>query len=307
MTVFASFMALQSLIGVIVKVVILFLIIAAGIMIATWIAMYFNPALFVLLILPMTLATVTFGLVAVVVTYILIVANGVLHMNNHSKVPGVPSRPSCVVPEQWLTMYDLSKKQIQEIQVGDRLWPDNRVTAVLCLNGWGSTLYNLDNIQVSGTHRVLYKDKWIYVKDHPDAERCVISRTSLLYCLNTESKRIEMGQYVFCDWDEIFDKEKDQRHLFSLMPETKRENRYIHEFFDRGWSGDTLVEMEYGVKKEIRNVEIGDKLEGGFVVEGTVKIGTDLAKMYHLLTDHAFFVLDGQLYEDYNSCIESNL
>jgi hypothetical protein len=309
-TVFGAYMALQSLIGVIIKVIIFFLIIAAGVIVAAWIAMFFSPALLATFLYPVIAATATFAVVAAMITTVIVISNETLHMNNQSKVPGVPSRPSCFAPETMVRMQDGSQRCISELEVGDVLWPTNRVTARLVLDGRGSTMYQIGSVVVSGSHRVRGETgKWVYVKDDPRAKR--IDRVCpLLYCLNTESKRIELGdetKLLFCDWDEIF--EEEERKLFRYMPRTKQKREYIGMYFDAGWPVDTMLLMKNGVRKPIQEVQVGDVLERNVVVEGIVQLGDNTlgVAMYNLLTNQQHYYVNEEKYADYNSCIESFL
>jgi hypothetical protein len=65
-------------------------------------------------------------------------------------------------------------------------------------------IYRLNNIVVSESHLVKYKNKWIRVGEHPSAEQ-IDYKKEFLYCLNTSNKIIELSGITFSDWDEIID------------------------------------------------------------------------------------------------------
>jgi hypothetical protein len=174
-------------------------------------------------------------------------------------------------------------------------------------------MYSLDSIVVSGCHRILYKDKWIHVHECRDAERIPDTDYTepFLYCLNTDSKTIGILNHVFCDWDEIFEKELNRLSV---------EKNKIHVRFDRGFTKNTLVELQTGDKREIKDIDVGDMLKEGITVYGIVVMdGRDIqpfsrsleketdSLLYHLLTKEGYFYIEDVLYKDYNDCIEQFL
>ena len=65
-------------------------------------------------------------------------------------------------------------------------------------------MYDLNGVIVSGCHKVYYKNLgWIDVKEHPLSNKITDYREHAIYCLNTESKRININNLKFLDWDEL--------------------------------------------------------------------------------------------------------
>jgi hypothetical protein len=110
----------------------------------------------------------------------------------------------CFAPGTKVNTQD-GPKQIQHIQLGDILQENKAVVeGVLKVNGSDVQMYSIDDILVSGDHMVLYEPlkRWILVKEHPDA-KLVLKKEPILYCLNTSTRTIPIGKYIFRDWEEL--------------------------------------------------------------------------------------------------------
>jgi uncharacterized protein YkvS len=152
-----------------------------------------------------------------------------------------------------------------------------------------------------------------------------------LYCFNTTSKIIQVGNYVFSDWDEmILDNSFCKKSVSVIVG---------------GFQATTLIKMKNGFKKRIRNIKIGDILEKGEKVTGVVETvigdhylldlgihgkinaGGNLSflshldkkknkiknkvekpyqekKLFHLLTDTQTFHIKKVIFYDYNACLD---
>mgnify|MGYP001158126922 CR=1 FL=1 len=58
-----------------------------------------------------------------------------------------------------------------------------------------------NTVIVSGTHLVYYKNKFIFVSQHPDAIKTNI-KTDFLYCLITSNHLIPIQNIIFHDWED---------------------------------------------------------------------------------------------------------
>lgn len=91
---------------------------------------------------------------------------------------------------------------ISDIQIGDVLQDGSNVTGTMQFVGH-SHMYKLNNIIVSGSHIVfLQNGNPIFVKNHPDAISTQYDGT-YIYCLNTSTHKIIIGNTVFSDWEEL--------------------------------------------------------------------------------------------------------
>lgn len=170
-------------------------------------------------------------------------------------------------------MADESLKEISNISIDDQLYDGSTVTGIMKLALYGHIMYNLGGILVTGLHRIRYATgELIRIADHPDSVVVHNYSEDIVYCLNTDSKVINIGEYTFVDWDDLDDGEIDEiNDKCGFIPEQLR-NDNIHKYLDNGLDGNTLVELEVGTQVKIKDVEIDDVLKFGERVLGTIKI-----------------------------------
>jgi len=301
-----AFLALKSLFGSIVQIVILCLVIFGGVIIGLWISGFF---FFPNLILA-GVSTVLFALILALMVPLIIFMKTKLGSNGSFSLPGLPKKPKlCFDKDVLLQMNDgLTMKKIKDIVVGDVLHGGNRVTAKLKLDSSGVQMYCVgEAVVVSGSHQMKYKNKWIRVEECP--ERRLLADYDVLepfiYCLNTESKRIVVSGIEMYDWDEI----SDDEFARLLKYDSELTCKTIHSRFNKGFlSTTTTIKLLNGVVKRIEEVCIGDILVGNCRVVGVVKMLGYYSELilYHVLTDTGYFYLEnGVLIQDYNSCIDN--
>ncbi len=248
-TLLGSYFALKSMMGAIAQFIISILVALAA-MIAvfwalpfTWGAAVANTVIFIAIAIPM----------AIVLAFMV----DVLHVKTNLKLPKV----KCFDENTLITMNDGTQKRIIDIKVGDILLDNNEVTACIKVETDGSTIYKLNNVIVSDSHIVRYQDKWTRVSQHPEAVSLESYNKPYLYCLNTNSKIININDTVFTDWDEIYGDD-----LKTISPEE------IHTYIDGGFAGETKIKLQKGVFKDMANISVGDVLANGEKVYGIVKI-----------------------------------
>jgi hypothetical protein len=257
-TLLGAYYALKSLMGAIAEFIIIILIALAALIIIFW-------------IIPFTWgfaisSTVIFILIAIPLIIILVFFLDVLHVSPSLNLPTL----KCFYENTLITMNDGTKKKISEIKTGDLLLENNEVTSTIKVKAEGSILYNLNNIIVSDSHIVKYKDRWIPVSKHPDAIKYDIYTKPYLYCLNTTNKIISIDNYIFTDWDEIYDDDIIQVKLNGFFPIKKLCD--IHTFLDGGFEGTTKIKLKNGTYKEIKDINTEDILYHGESVYGIVTI-----------------------------------
>jgi hypothetical protein len=256
-TVLGSYYTLKSLLGAIIQMVIVILISLAVTIAVLWAVPFTWGAAIS--------ATVFFALVAIPLVIIQVFLSNALHMQG-GQVPKV----KCFDEDTLITMNDGTRKKIIDIKVGDILIDDNEVTATFKLEAAGSTMYYLENVTVSNSHVVMYKDQWIHVSEHPDAIKHASYQKPHLYCLNTANKIIEINGIIFTDWDELNGDDISELKNNGVVRIDRRED--IHTQFDSGFAEKTSVKLANGTHKEIRDICVGDVLERGETVYGLVKI-----------------------------------
>jgi hypothetical protein len=180
-------------------------------------------------------------------------------------------------------MNDGSEKPIFDIEVGDVLINDNKVTGKIKVETEGSEIYNLNGVIVSNSHIVKYNNKWLPVSEHPYSIKIDSYNEPFLYCLNTTSKIIVINNICFTDWDEIYNNDISKFNTLLCIKFNNRKQPYkfktadVHKYFDGGFIGTTLIKLKNDTKKMIQNIEVGDILENNENVYGLVEIdGKDI-------------------------------
>jgi hypothetical protein len=265
-TVLGSYYTLKSLMGAIAQLIVTILIGLAAMIAALWVVPFTwgaaaaNTAIFLSISVPMAL--------------ILSFMTNVLKVKSGLKIPKL----KCFDKNTLLKMNDGSEKPISKINVGNRLFNDNQVTAKILVTTEGSQMYNLNGVIVSDSHIVKYNEKWLPVSEHPESIKIEDYNEPFLYCLNTNSKTIIINDICFTDWDEIYDDDIDK---FNTLLSTKFKNdkqkymfhtRDIHRYFDGGIEKNTMIKLKNGSIEQIKNIKINDVLENGEKVYGLVEI-----------------------------------
>ena len=327
-----TYYTLKSLMGAILQFIVMLLMILAGLIVGLWIIPFTWPAAIS--------GTAVFLSVSIPLLIIMVFMNQVLHVDINSPIPAIPAPGHCFDGDTLLLMKDGTHKPIKNIVVGDVLSKDGIVTSKLRLDSKNVDMYKLGNIIVSGGHRVYYENRWIFVREHPDVICIKNYENEYIYCINTNSKKIQIDLYEFLDWDELYGRE-----LTNLLNRVKCDSpSAIHSYYNGGFYSNVMVEMNNGKRKEINKIKIGDLLKGGSKVIGLVQIlGKNLGQnkdslrkdginvypiffykdrnlekyigekkwadnngqdLYHLLTDKKSFYIVDEKYYDFNSCID---
>lgn len=115
--------------------------------------------------------------------------------------------PFCFKKDTPIQLKDGSWKSMHKASLGDVMLNGSEILGVLKLKNANKEPYykiydvNLCNyIYVTGKHKIRYDDKFIYVKDHPYAEKTEIVDDELA-CLITSNHIINIGDHVFADWE----------------------------------------------------------------------------------------------------------
>ena len=114
----------------------------------------------------------------------------------------------CFDPDTPITMKDGSIKPIYEIQIGDILYNDNEVLAVMKFKSCASEMYLYRGTTlVAGTHLVSEFGKWIRVEDSQWAEPIKQYNGDHLFCLHTSNNEIWTNEIKFADYFETNDRQ----------------------------------------------------------------------------------------------------
>ena len=110
----------------------------------------------------------------------------------------------CFLPETKIKLKDGTYKNMKDLNLGDILENGSRVDVIMRLdNKYKENLFKLKgDIFVTGSHMILYKNKYIEVKNHPDAIEQTEIYSDWFSCLITDDHKIKIGQYTFWDWED---------------------------------------------------------------------------------------------------------
>ena len=299
-TMLGSYYTLQSLMGAILELIIKILITLVVIIVGLWILPFTWPAA--------ASMTAIFLAISIPLAIIIYIMTEVLQIKS-SAIPKL----RCFDEYTLIPLENGNNTFIKDINVGDKLANGSYVTAKIKVTSANMKIYNLNNIIVSESHLIKYKNNWIRVSRHPDAEKIEYNK-EFLYCLNTSNKVIELNNIIFSDWDEVIENTfnnlaKENQNIQNLED--------IHKYLDDGFCQNTDIKL-VNTNKYIKDIEIGDILDNGSSVYGLVELeATNLRKyknkittnkLYHLLTTNGYFtsLQKGNLVivKDYNNLID---
>jgi hypothetical protein len=328
-TLLGSYYTLQSLFGAIAQFIITILIALAATIIVLW-------------LVPFTWAlaasmTAVFIAIAIPMTIVLVFMMEYLHVSPSIQIPTI----QCFDEDTMLKMENGNLKKIKDIQIGEKVEGGDEITTIFKVDASRSQMYQLDGIIVSNSHKVKYQGKWCRVFQHPHAIKITSYDKPYLYCLNTISKEIHIGNDCFSDWDEIINIEKVKYRLSKKFNTNVTEVRDIHKYLNSGFHEKTEISLKNGIKKQIQNIEVGDILENGEKVIGLVELdGTNVnehfifdlgnqgkiegggnlcvlfdlnlkkpklhkeKRLFHLLTDVKTFYINNIKFHDYNASVD---
>ena len=200
---------------------------------------------------------------------------GVIGKAANLKVLKVPKAPRmkkphiCFDKNTIIPIHNGTFKYINELEIGDILGSGATVTSVLILDSTHAKMYYLNNILVTGSHLVKYKNTWIPVDSHPSSKYFSNYLPNQIYCINTSSGFIEIGNMVFTDWDEMLPND------FNPYPM------------------DTILTLHNGNQVKIQSIRLKDiikydHLPDLYKVTGIAKLEYNGIKYYHLYTDNIY-------------------
>ena len=198
--------------------------------------------------------------------------------------------------------------KIKNISVGTILHDGSKVTGKFILNSINQTMYKLNNVIVSGSHKIFFRKKWIEVSKHPNALKIKKYNKSKIYCLNTDTKRIVINKMVFSDWDDIDSKDiKELNEKYSDIVNNVITESNIQKYFESGFVKNTQVEIEDGRSINIQDLEINDVLINGDIVKGLVEIDATNVDIYEYFieTNKVFGGPNLQIYNVSTSILDS--
>jgi len=199
------------------------------------------------------------------------------------KIPKAP----CFDKDTKIVLINRETKKISDIVIGDVIVDGSVVTGVVKIHKNNHKMYNLNNIYVTGNHKVYHNDiGWIKVEKHPDSILVDNYKEDIVYDLNTSTKTININNNIFADWDDL-----DDMDLMSLRSNcrtlpNKFKKQDIHTFLDNGLHEDTTIQLKDNSKVTIKDIKIGSITSNGEKIVGKIQIySKDLNKVNKYILD----------------------
>ena len=258
-TVYAAYLAMKAFIGAFLMICIIALVVLVATIIILWIMPWTWPVA--------AASTVFFLLIAIPIA---IIAGWMTHiLDIQSK--RTPDKPSCF-DKNTLIHTEKGAIKIKHIKAGTILKNGDKVTAVFKLAYDNLDIYKLDDIIVTGCHKVFHNG-WIDVKDHPNSKKIKDYREHAIFCLSTQSKRITINNSKFLDWDDLepvdIIKLKNLKYLNNNSSLSD-----IHKYLESGLDGNTMIDLDDGRSVKLKDIQLNDQLFSGERVTGLVQIDT---------------------------------
>jgi hypothetical protein len=120
-------------------------------------------------------------------------------------------RAVCFSPDTPLKLIDGSYKKMSEIELGDILINNKKITGTMKLKmNVDNPYYKIyseelkDDIYVTGLHtmRCPNSNKYIYVKDYEKSVLCLEKKTEFMNCIITDDHLVNIGEFTFWDWED---------------------------------------------------------------------------------------------------------
>jgi hypothetical protein len=197
----------------------------------------------------------------------------------------------CFAPETLVEIDGVPHKiPINEVKIGDSI-KGHRVSAVFKFLADGQPMCKFENSDgnvtiVSTNHYIRGPEGgWIEAGKHPEAlphpDWSGGSQRPLI-CLNIDNHTLHIGDYVFCDYDEVEDGDYEAMKLAEAITNGNGNYNSNKNAIDKnvnedtkdyspGFFQNTLIKMIGGGVKEIKDVELGDIIANSGKVVGIVK------------------------------------
>ena len=230
-----------------------------------------------------------FMTILLIPTIVLLVIMQEIFAVSGTSPPGVPSY--CFAGDTQLDLQSGEKIKIKDISPNMILSDGSKVTGVMRSAADTCKMYNISGAIVTSKHRMFdTKLGWISVASHPKSLEVDNFREPYVFCLGTNTKTIKINGIVFADWDEI--DEQDMAELRCVSPTNgekpfeKLEKLDIHSKLDTGLHPNTELCLDDGRSVVIGEVEVGDILQHGEIVNSVIKIGcTDIDRFDNIIID----------------------
>ena len=294
-TALGSYYTLQSLMGAILELIVKMLIALVIMIVGLWLVPFTQPV-------AATMSAV-FLSISIPLAIIAIFMKKYMHIES-SKIPKL----RCFDENTLFKLKTGENIKIKNLKLKNILSDDSIIISLFKISASDLTMYDLNGITVSESHVIKYNNKWIMVKNHPDAKLISNYNKPYIYCINTDKKVFELNKILYTDWDEVYDETLWKYNKLNVK--------------QTGFNISSKVRMLNGLEKNISDISIGDILFGGNIVYGIVELlnlekekneqnkkdeENKENKLYNLLISGKYFIVNNCLTCDYNYIISTIL
>lgn len=206
------------------------------------------------------------------------------------------------------TLFDMingTTKPIKKVNIGDTLHDGAVVTSTIKSKlPHSQDLYDINNVVVTANHSVEHDGDIISAKDHPNARRKIRARDKTVYCVSTDTKRINQGGTCYTDWDELSNAELAHLNMLSSKDmfsptDTASIKKSIHVKFDSAFHPNTSFTLDNGEKCHAKHIKIGNRLKTGETITSIVKVNiSDMELFKHTICGKTFYGTSNLVYKN---------
>ena len=181
----------------------------------------------------------------------------------------------CFDPDTKVNIQNRGEVCVKDVRIGDIFASGETVTATFQFFADGQPMVSLpgksQSILVSTNHYLLHKNTWIKSVDHPSAESYGDWSGGFdrpLICFNTDKHTFSIYSYIFRDYDETEDGDKEtMKTILQQLNNTKEE--VIPNTYNTLLAPKTKIKTKYGLVPADQ-IRLGTPLTQGTVV-GVIK------------------------------------
>jgi hypothetical protein len=211
-------------------------------------------------------------LYAIVFSIMYMGTSGVTGMSTFANTTlfGFVEEMSCFPLNQMIEVRGKGFIEMKDVKIGDYLQGGQRVNGIFTFFSKGQPMVKLDDILVSNNHYVMAPIGWVKAEDHPDAIQETPWSEELLICLNTNTHTMNIGKYLFRDFDEC-----DEAHIETMKLVERMVNGHENKIngqrklteYTPAIHPTTMVRLANKSSVDAKSLKIGDKLaSGGYII-----------------------------------------
>lgn len=197
---------------------------------------------------------------------------------------GWTAKTLCFDKNTLIVMKNKTLKKILDIKINDELCKGGKVLGLLKFKSVNNDMYNYEDIIVSGSHLVKENNKFVRINSSKKSQKIDKFTNKYIYCLITENNCLLINNkkniIEFSDYIETHNPSKNhiikqltlsRLNLNQIDPsniinyESVKKNYYLTGFYK-----NTMLQLNNGNYKKIKDIRIGDLLQNGMVT-GIIK------------------------------------